>query len=88
MSKSSAAPGALPGQLPADWDVEGVVAALRDLRVQSLEHRQRRDRPPRLPSRKALADIFEGLAAALFPNRLGQPGLSEAGVDAYVTQTL
>jgi serine O-acetyltransferase len=88
MTKSAIAPNALPGQLPTEWNVDGVVAALRDLRVQSLEHRQRRDRPPRLPSRKALADIVEGLAAALFPNRLGQPGLSEAGVDAYVTQTL
>jgi serine O-acetyltransferase len=88
MTKPAIAPDALTGPLSAEWDVEGVVAALRDLRVQSLEHRQRRDRPPRLPSRKALADIVEGLAAALFPNRLGQPGLSEGGVDAYVTQIL
>ncbi len=65
-----------------------IVAELRALRVASLEHRQRHDRPPRLPSRKALADIADGLGAALFPNRLGSPELTDEGIDHYVRQTL
>lgn len=48
----------------------------------------RRDRPPKLPSRNALASIVEGLSGALFPNRLGQPELTDAGIDYYVGHTL
>ncbi|MFO1204933.1 MAG: serine O-acetyltransferase EpsC [Burkholderiales bacterium] len=61
---------------------------MRELRVRSLESRQRRDRPPKLPSRKVLIAVIEGLAAAMFPNRLGHPGLGEEGVDYYVGHTL
>lgn len=68
--------------------VGDIVSELRQLRLASLEHRQRRDRPPKLPSRKALALIVEGLAAALFPNRLGVPGLREEGIDYFVGHTL
>jgi len=46
--------------------IDDIVAELRALRVASLEYRQRRDVPPKLPSRKALATIVEGLSAALF----------------------
>jgi len=71
------------------WNIEGIVSDLRDLRVRSLESRQRRDRPPKLPSRKVLVGIVEGLAAAMFPNRLGLPGLGDEGlVDYYVGHTL
>ena len=49
--------------------IEGVVTQLRDLRNQSLQSRHRDGRPPRLPSRRILADIVAGLAAAMFPNR-------------------
>ena len=68
--------------------IEPVVAQLRELREQSLHHRKREDKPPRLPSRKALAAILDGLAAALFPNRLGQPDLTTEGIDHYVGHTL
>lgn len=70
------------------WNIDRIVSDLRDLRVRSLESRQRRDRPPRLPSRKVLVGIVEGLAAAMFPNRLGLPGLGDEGVDYYVGHTL
>jgi serine O-acetyltransferase len=72
----------------AHLEIDTIVAELRALRVASLEHRQRRDRPPKLPSRKALAGIVDGLSAALFPNRLGSPELTDDGIDYYVGHTL
>lgn len=71
-------------QLNIDW----VVSELRELRIQSLQQRQRVDRPPKLPSRKALVGIVDGLSAALFPNRLGLPELTVGGIDYYVGHTL
>ena len=68
--------------------IDDIVAELRALRVASLEYRQRRDVPPKLPSRKALATIVEGLSAALFPNRLGLPHLTDEGIDYYVGHLL
>lgn len=72
----------------APWPIDAIVAELRTLRVKSLEARSRGDRPPRLPSRKALAGIVDGVSAALFPNRLGSPDLTDAGVDYFVGHTL
>jgi|GEM_PF-4121622 len=50
--------------------ISNVVIELHNLRETSLENRQRLNNPPKLPSRKALADIIDKLSAALFPNRL------------------
>lgn len=69
-------------------EIDGVVAALRTLRVSYLEQRQRVDRPPKLPSRKALVEILDGLVSSLFPNRLGLPGLTDEGIDYFVGHTL
>ena len=71
-----------------DLGVSQIVTELRDLRLSSLEQRTRRSKPPKLPSRKALAAIVEGLGAALFPNRLGMPDLKEEGLDYFVGHTL
>ncbi len=71
-----------------DLGVSEIVAQLRDLRLASLENRKRRDKPPKLPSRKALQAVVEGLAAALFPNRLGLPDLKDEGIDYFVGHTL
>ena len=71
-----------------DWGVDELVAKLRQLRVQSLETRQRRDKPPKLPSRKELQKILDGLGAVLFPNRLGLPDLNDEGIDYFVGHTL
>ena len=65
-----------------------VVAELRTLRLRSLETRQRRDRPPKLPSRKVLVGIADGLRAVLFPNRLGLPDLTDESIDYYVGHML
>ena len=70
------------------WGIEGLVAELRNLRLQSLENRQRRDHPPKLPSRKILSQIVENLGAVLFPNRLGLPDLNDEGIDQFVGHTL
>jgi serine O-acetyltransferase len=69
-------------------EIGGIVGELRKIRDASLEHRNRRNRPPKLPSRKALTAVVEGLAAALFPNRLGPPGLTDDGIDYFVGHTL
>lgn len=71
-------------------EIEGIVSKLARLRESSLEERQRQHRPPKLPSRKSLVNILDGLCAALFPNRLGL-GLSEftdGGIDYFVGHTL
>jgi serine O-acetyltransferase len=69
-------------------EVDSIVSELRTLRMASLESRQRHDRPPKLPSRKILAGVAEGLSAALFPNRLGSSALADEGIDHYVGHTL
>jgi len=71
-----------------DWGIDELVAKLRSLRVESLEIRHRRDKPPKLPSRKELHKILDGLSAVLFPNRLGLPDLNDEGIDYFVGHTL
>jgi serine O-acetyltransferase len=73
---------------PVLWDIDAIVGELRTLRVDSLESRQRRHRPPKLPSRKHLVEVVDGLAAALFPNRLGHTELTDEGIDYFVGHTL
>lgn len=69
-------------------EIDSIVAELRSLRIASLEYRQRRNNPPKLPSRKVLAKIVDGLSAVLFPYRLGQPEITDEGIDYYVGHTL
>ena len=71
-----------------NWGIKSLVKELRDIRVQSLETRDRLDKPPRLPDRKTLAQILDGLSGALFPNRLGRPDLRDEGIDYFVGNTL
>ncbi len=70
------------------WGTAELVSQLRALRLQSLEDRQRRDRPPKLPSRKILSQIIDSLGAMLFPNRLGLPDLNDEGIGYFVGHTL
>ncbi len=71
-----------------DWGIDNLVAQLREVRVQSLETRHRRDKPPKLPQRKELHSIIDGLSAVLFPNRLGLPDINDEGIDYFVGHTL
>lgn len=72
----------------ASLQIDAVVSQLRELRVKSLESRQRRNKPPKLPSRKVLIGVADGLRAILFPNRLGLPELTNESVDYYVGHML
>jgi serine O-acetyltransferase len=72
----------------ANWGIEKLVKELSEIRVQSLETRERLNNPPKLPSRKILASILENLSGALFPNRLGRPDLRDEGIDYFVGNTL
>ncbi|GKS68456.1 serine O-acetyltransferase [Nitrosomonas sp. PY1] len=69
-------------------NVDEIVIELRNIRVTNLESRNRHTAPPRLPSRRILASVTEGLCAALFPNRLGSSELADEGIDHYVGHTL
>jgi serine O-acetyltransferase len=68
--------------------IDAIVEELRQIRLGSLALRQREANPPKLPSRNVLIGILDGLAAALFPNRLGAADLAEEGVDYFVGHTL
>ena len=82
-------PVTVPASVGLQWELDLIVAELRGVRVRSLADRQRTaDQPPRLPSRKALVGILDGLSAALFPNRLGSPELTDEGIDYFVGHTL
>ena len=70
------------------FEIDSIVAELGALRTNSLEERQRKDRPPWLPSRKGLASILDGISAVLFPNRLGLPAFTEGGTNYFVGHTL
>jgi serine O-acetyltransferase len=71
-----------------DWDITDIVAALRRLRDASLAARQRLGSPVKLPSKKALAEIVNGLSTSLFPNRLGSRVLADESIDYFVGHTL
>jgi len=71
-----------------DWGIDSLVGQLRELRLQSLETRSRRNTPPKLPSKKELQVILDGLGGVLFPNRLGLPDLNDEGIDYFVGHTL
>ena len=73
---------------PGTFGIDNIVKDLRVVRTAALERRLRRNNPPKLPSRKILQTVVEGLSAALFPNRLGQPGLKGEGLDYFVGHTL
>lgn len=68
--------------------IPAIVNQLREVRLTSLQGRKRLKNPPKLPSRKKLEGIINGLAAALFPNRLGTPDLKQEGLDYFVGHTL
>ena len=78
-----------PASAGLRWDLDAIVSELRAVRDRSLESRHgSADRPPRLPSRKALTGILDGLSTVLFPNRLGTAELTDETVDYFVGHTL
>ncbi len=65
-----------------------VAAELGELRIQSHRTRYGGGALPDLPSRKAIIEIVDGLAAALFPRHYGPAGLTGESLDAFVMFTL
>jgi len=70
------------------WETDAIVTELRAIRKESLAARHRSGVPVKLPSRRILAAVVEGLGAVLFPNRLGRQDLAGDGVDYFVGHTL
>jgi serine O-acetyltransferase len=71
-----------------DWELDGIIAELRQLRDASLAARRRLGRPGKLPSRKALSKFIDDICAVLFPNRLSARELQDESVDYYVGHML
>lgn len=70
------------------WDIEPIVDALRAVRTQSLNSRNRFDNPTVLPSKKRIEAIIESFSAAMFPHRLSHRQLQRECVDFFVGQQL
>ncbi|MDO4233297.1 MAG: serine O-acetyltransferase EpsC, partial [Lautropia sp.] len=68
--------------------VDEVVRQLRERREASLKQRGQDAAPPQLPSGHVLAEVVQGLAAALFPHRLGRADTCAENIDHYVGYTL
>ncbi|MDO5103532.1 MAG: serine O-acetyltransferase EpsC [Lautropia sp.] len=70
------------------FGVDEAVERLGELRQAGLHARRPDGQPPSLPSRVVLAEVVDGLAAALFPHWLGKPDLCAENIDHYVGYTL
>ncbi|HSH85651.1 MAG: serine O-acetyltransferase EpsC [Methylophilus sp.] len=68
--------------------IEHIVQELATIRETALQQRQRLAQPPKLPSRKLSGQCVEWLAAALFPNRLGDADIQANAINFYVGTTL
>ena len=84
----TAAPG--HSAAPLRWDLEGVVAGLREVRARwrAAQHRTLEPGGREFPSRDALIAISNSLRGALFPLRLGPSHVRQEGEDHYVGYTL
>lgn len=67
--------------------LEQVVSALRTSREVTNKIRHRGD-IRELPSRQALAEVLQGLSAALFPTHYGRTDLNDETIDHFVGNTL
>src|SRR5215831_11358257 len=69
------------------WNLDQIVSELRASRelTRNIRHQ---GRIHKLPSRKALLDIVEGLCAVLFPTHYGRADLNETNIDYFVGHTL
>lgn len=73
--------------LHIDWDLATIVGQLRESR--EVTHKVRhRGRVRELPSQRALAEVIDGLTAALFPTHHGRPDLTDESIDYFVGNSL
>lgn len=75
---------------PVRWDLEDIVAGLREVRAQwrAAQHRTLEPGGREFPSRDALIAISASLRGALFPLRLGPSQVRQESEDHYVGYTL
>lgn len=71
-----------------NWNLDQVVAELREIRADSLSAAGRAKRAVKLPSATAITHFMDSLCAAMFPNRLGNRQLANESVDYFVGYTL
>jgi serine O-acetyltransferase len=70
-----------------DWNLKGVVEALRHSR--EVKHSVRHlGKVRELPSMETIADVVEDLRAALFPTHFGSADLTDDSIDFFVGDTL
>ena len=73
--------------VPPDWNLKGVVEALRLSR--EVKHSVRHlGKVRELPSMETIADVVEDLRAALFPTHFGSADLTDDSIDFFVGDTL
>ncbi len=72
---------------PSPWNLGPIIDALR-LSREATHNIRHQGRVRDLPSRETLAQIVEGLAAALFPTHYGRPNLTDDSIDYFVGDTL
>lgn len=70
-----------------DWNLADLVSRLRESREHTHKVRHR-GRLRELPSRVALMEILDGLAAAMFPTHYGKTDLTDESIDFFVGNTL
>ena len=75
------------GIKPPHWNLGPVIEALRVSR-EATHNIRHHGRVRELPSREALTQIVDGLAAALFPTHYGRPNLTDESIDYFVGDTL
>ncbi len=88
--KSSAhAPSNRPSSpaTPPDWNLDGIVAGLRESR-EIRNNIRFRGRISELPDRETISRIIDQIAAALFPTHCGRGDLTSDSIDYYVGSTL
>lgn len=70
-----------------DWNLSGLVQALRTSREHTHKVRHR-GRLRELPSRAVLQEILHGLACAMFPTHYGETDLTDESIDPFVGNML
>ncbi|RXZ37070.1 serine acetyltransferase [Oxalobacteraceae bacterium CAVE-383] len=85
--KQTAAPADPVAAPRPDWNLAGVIEALRTSR--EVTHKIRHQGNIReLPSREALVGVLDGLSAVLFPTHYGKTTLTDESIDYFVGDTL
>lgn len=86
MDKESG-PGRAGSPVPALWDLDALVAQLRNSRevTHSVRHL---GRVREIPSREVILEIVERLRAALFPTHFGNTDLNDSSIDYFVGDAL